>query len=104
MAKKRKDSKPVKRSKRAKASKRRGGSKKPRVSKKTEVLKKGKVVKTEQEFQELRGLAAKSKNEGVAIVACWFSDSGGTDKCIELPEDVCKNRGGTPDDPPCPNC
>lgn len=104
MAKKRKRSKPIKSSKRAKAGKRSKASKKPRVATKTEVARKGYAVKTHEEFQELHNLATSARLSGVPIVACWFTDAGGTDKCIELPEDVCKSRGGQPDDPPCPNC
>jgi len=113
MPKKKKQSKPkkpnTKKPKRDKPSKSKSGAKKRLVAKKPGVVvlakpTMGKTVKTQAEFEEMHALGAQARVSGVAVVACWFTDSGGTDQCVELPADVCSTRGGRPEDPPCPNC
>lgn len=99
----------TKKSKRDKPSKSKSGAKKPLVGKKPGVVVQakptmGKTVKTQVEFEEMHALGAQARVSGVAVVACWFTDSGGTDKCVELPASVCSDRGGRAEDPPCPNC
>ena len=112
MPKKKKQSKAkkpnTKKPKRDKPSKSKSGAKKHLIAKKPGVVQAkptmGKNIKTQAQFEEMHALGAQARVSGVAVVACWFTDSGGTDKCVELPADVCSSRGGRPEDPPCPNC
>jgi hypothetical protein len=55
------------------------------------------------EITEMKGLSAAAISAGTPVGACWFQDSGGSDQCIPLPQEVCKNRGGVWTPGPCPN-
>lgn len=60
-------------------------------------------LKSDSELLDLRALSAQASDQRAEIGACWFSDSGGADQCVQLPEDVCKSRGGVWTPGPCPN-
>jgi hypothetical protein len=55
------------------------------------------------EMEEVRALAAKATAERVQSTACFLSDTGGQQHCIDLPSDVCTRRGGISLPTPCPN-
>jgi hypothetical protein len=55
------------------------------------------------EVEEVRELAAKAAAGGEESTACFLSDTGGQQHCINLPPNVCTRRGGISLPTPCPN-
>jgi hypothetical protein len=55
------------------------------------------------EVEEVRAIAAKAAASGIEATACFLSDTGGQQHCINLPSDVCTRRGGISLPTPCPN-
>lgn len=55
------------------------------------------------EIERLKGLSANMATYGSQPTACWISDSGGQQHCMNLPPDVCAREGGISVPTPCPN-
>ncbi len=78
-------------------------SRKPRTAAKDKLKKARFKMKDHSELRELMALSIQPETQRSEIGACWFTDSGGADQCVQLPEDVCKSRGGVWTPGPCPN-
>jgi hypothetical protein len=55
------------------------------------------------EMEEIRTLSAQTTAAGTASTACFISDTGGEQHCINLPPDVCTGKGGISLPTRCPN-
>jgi len=88
--------------KKKKVSRAKPSSRKPRKAK-NRVTKASFEVKDQHEIRNLTATSNQIENQKAEIGACWFTDSGGADQCVQLPEDVCKSRGGVWTPGPCPN-
>jgi hypothetical protein len=58
---------------------------------------------TDEEFAEVKAMAAAHDEAIVASTGCWISDSGGQQHCVNLSPAACTNKGGISVPIKCPN-
>lgn len=58
---------------------------------------------SDEEFAEVKAMAAAHDEAIVASTGCWISDSGGQQHCVNLSPAACTNKGGISVPIKCPN-